>query len=203
MTSAICEVVLVASLFGGLSNDDYATREDADAKLREFIDGWPSRYGPIVTALYAKTESSEARSRAYRILGGYRRWQADNYRPRGVPVWPLCDCYPLSSPDPWVLDGRDRSYLREREDQARREPLLIGGQGRERGMPIFYSYRRATELHVRGLLAAGTSAAEIDALLQRMWALERASHHDSGRDWIGGDEWRAFPREEMFSARPP
>ncbi len=165
--------------YAALCDPHFDRREAAELRLSHLIDRHPSTYGPRLGDWCRGATRPEVRSRALRVLGGYVRWRAVSYVPRGVPVWPICDAFPVARPViPFGLeDVRDRCRwpVEHRPDASRG--------------PAWTSYRATTEQRVREMLRAGATWEAADEIVRRMWILEQRAKHDCGKVLPAG-EWR-------------
>ncbi len=167
------------ALYAALSDPEFTVRESAQARLSHLVDRHPAIYGPRLAEWCRDCPSPEARRRLLQVLTAYARWKVNSFVPSGVPVWPICDAYPVACPlIPFALvDVRDRC----------RWP--VESQPGDAGGPYWTAYRRTTERRVRDMLRDGASFAECDALVGRMWRLEQAAKSDCGEKWAEAAGW--------------
>lgn len=170
--------------YSSLCDPHFDRREAATARLAHLIDRHPMTYGPRLGDLVRGATCPEVRSRAMRVLAGYARWRVYAYVPRGVPVWPICDAYPLPCvvlPAFAMEDVRDRWAM----------PSCDAPPGAMLSGPHWGRWRAGTERMVRERLRAGATWEDCDVLVARMWRLEVRARHDCGavldvRAWAGG-----------------
>lgn len=173
-------MLYLCCLYALLGSEDYREREYAGRGIVRLVDGWPHLYGPRLAELAARPVSPEVAFRVRRPLAVYANWRANNYVPKSVPVWPVCDCYPV--PGPFGLDVRDRSAV------AR------GTWAGASSGPGWTAWRAGTEQMARGMIRQGESPETVDSLLRRMWVLEKEAGSDCGKrdvleswtEWRGG-----------------
>lgn len=168
--------------YASLADPVYETREAATARLTEQVGRHPAIYGPPLASWVASCSCPETRTRCLLVLTSYTRWRVDSYVPSTVPLFPICDTFPLPNallPAFTLEDVRDRG----------RWPVTWHTDSR--GGPHWSSYRRTTEAKIREAIRDGMSHDDASELLRRMWHLERRSRHDCGlttlevRGWVG------------------
>lgn len=182
------------ALYATLGHPDYDRREYATEALIEAVRGTPWYYGPRLCELAKGATEPETLARVRRPIAAWNRWRAAAYVPSGVPVWPMGTCYPYRVRLGVIeYDIRDREALCEEWVDDERGPNFdnLG--------PEWPQYRKVTENHARLLIATGSTAAEVDALLLRMWKLEQADNGDYGFEWAraskGWNRWEGgYPR---------
>ena len=174
----------VLLLYCSLADPVYETRESAMSQLTHLLDRHPQTTGPHLARWITSCTCPETRRRTLILLGRYDRWRANSFVPSAVPVWPICDAFPVACPViPFGLeDVRDRC----------RWPVC-GSLPSDVGGPVWTAYRRTTERHVRDLIRQGLSHGAADDLVARMWRLEQASHGDvDAVRWAVSGEWREW-----------
>lgn len=178
-------MLTTAALFLLLGDPRWDVRDAAEWELVRLVNARPWDYGPRLERLAGQATEPEVAFRMRRPLRVYACWQANSYVPKTVPVWPVCDCYPVAGAD---RDGRDR--------QAVRQVLTLDYPAAADRGPYWRSWRAGTERMARQMIREGRTRAEVDALLLRMWRLEIEAGSDcnaqdtlrswEGRPWAGG-----------------
>lgn len=168
------------ALYAGLIDPRWEARESAESQLVSLIERHPDIYGQRLAELAREATEPEVRARCRRPLLVYARWRVASYVPRSVPVWPICDAFPVANPVvPFgMLDVRCKcSWPVEHCSTARS------------GGPHWTAYRQTTERRIRALIGEGMSHADADMLLERMYAIEVRAKCDCNftPDWTG---WR-------------
>lgn len=175
-------MLAICFLFLGLSSPHFEVREASQSTLIRLADRHPREHGPVVGLLVGATQCPEARARGLRVVAAYDRWRVLQYVPKTIPLWPICDSYPgpeahhrdKTKLDPW--------FRLAPEDKVQLKP------------PAWTRYREATEKYARHLLITGSTEAEVDALLLRMWEIERACGSDCGAVLPAAGLWRGYIR---------
>lgn len=177
-------------LFALLSDPDFDTRQWATDRLTHLVDRSPWDYGERLAKRTRETQCPEARRRGLLILTSYDRWRANSYVPSTVPVWPCCDMIAAANPIvPFGLapDVRDRAAGGKWYSSCGSPPVFTGGLVPG---PYWSEYRRGTERMARRLIVDGATAAEVDAMLLRMWKVEQEARGDCTADrWRESESW--------------
>ncbi len=188
-----------------LSGENWIHRDAAETRLIEYVNREPAYYGPRLESFARQGCDPETTSRLRRPLVAYRRWLAVSYVPQGVPFWPLCDCYPQRGSRVASLFGYRFVYYGDVRDtealKAWRESAATDGYSGSG--PHWPAYRRATEKYARQLIASGTPAEEVNALLVRMMNVEIRLHSDCGYSVNPNDAWRGGYLDGLPPARGP
>jgi len=163
-------LILVFSLFIGLSDERFDVREESHQKLLHLVDRDYLFYGPILKELVNKTDNPESYKRGSRILTVYYRNYIDNYIPP-TPMWACCDMFCINTfgtniripkaLDVWFDIAIDENY------RLRESSTYHNTNG-----PHWWQHRRATELYIRDALRRGATYKECDELLVNMWDVE-------------------------------
>lgn len=180
---------LTLALFLSLADDRFDVREHAESELTRLVNERPHIYGSRLAALAPLAADAETRRRVAVPLRAFDAWRAASYVPSGVPVWPICDAYPIEGY--FGSDWRDRVTLAPWLSIAWHEPQssLASRPEAERAGPRWYCYRRATELWARNQIAEGATPAYVDSTLVRMWKIEVAAKSDCGACLECGSKW--------------
>jgi len=189
-------MLYLAVLYAMLASPEWETRERAERELIRRVDARPWDYGATLERWAGGATSPEVAARVARPCRVYRTWLAASYVPKGVPVWPICDAYPRR-----ILgcDFRDREAMYPWLYAANPTP---GRYGPDAVGPYWLQWRRGTEMMTRHMIRRGAEPAAADALLARMWAIEKRYYHDcrgclsdpqraeveswASRPWAGG-----------------
>lgn len=171
-------MLYLIALYASLADPRFEVRESATESLTALVSGKPWVYGPRLIALAREATEPEICSRVRRPIAAYDRWRVASYVPATVPVWPAIDCFAV----PMMLgDRRCRCLGIEWMDHDVKVEHA--------DPPYWHRYRHATERMARQMIRDGATAAEVDALLLRMWKVEQAHNGDCGAKWAESANW--------------
>lgn len=162
-------MIYLIALYAALASPVWQEREAAEQALLRLVDRHPALYGPRLLALAREATEPEVRSRMRAVAVAYRRALAASYVPSGVPVWPCSDMH--AAPCSWLV------YPRRRQATTAAGTTLASG-------PWWWTFRETTEQMARSMIRnEGFEPAEVDRILQRMWAVEQMLKGDCPSAW--------------------